>query len=182
MRSALKLLWTGLFGIVVLTACGDGSAEQPYSDARFWRVERDGTEPSFVLGTMHVTDPEVTALSSEIQQAFDGSQALAVELTMDAATQAKLARAMMTSDSGWMDRRLDERQRQLLSDAAEQYQIAVAQLRLLEPWAVAAMFSFPPSELQRQMGGEQPLDMRLMDRAEAASKKLIPLERIKEQL
>jgi len=182
MRTALRLLQTGLFAALMLTVCRDGSAQQFYGDARFWRVERDGVPPNFVLGTMHVTDPEVTALSPEITQAFEGSQALAVELTMDAATQETLAGAMMTSDLGWMDRRLDARQRELLSDVAGQYQIDIAQLGLLEPWAVAAMFSFPPSEVQRQMDGEQPLDMRLMDRAEAAGKKLIALERVEEQL
>lgn len=182
MRTVPGLLRTGLFAALMLTVCRDGSAQQPYSDARFWRVERDGVQASFVLGTMHVTDPEVTVLSPEIARAFDGSRALAVELTMDAATQAALAGVMMTSDLDWMDRRLDSRQRELLSDAAGQYQIDMGQLRMLEPWAVAAMFSFPPAELQRQMAGEQPLDMRLMDRAEAAGMKLIALEQVGEQI
>lgn len=182
MRTFLRLLRTGLLAGLMLTVCRDGSAQQPYSDARFWRVERDGVQANFILGTMHVTDPEVTALSPEITQAFDGSRALAVELTMDAATQATLAGAMMTSELDWMDRRLDDRQRQLLSDVAGQYQIEMAALRVLEPWAVAAMFSFPPSEVRRQMAGEQPLDMQLMDRAEEAGMKLIALEQVGEQI
>jgi uncharacterized protein len=131
---------------------------------------------------MHVTDPEVTALPPEVSRAFDGARALAVELTMDPATQIVLQGAAMTADVDWMDRRLDDRQRSLLADAAGQYQIPVANLRALAPWAVTAMFSFPRAELQRQMSGLQPLDMQLMDKAEAAGKRLIALERVEEQL
>jgi uncharacterized protein YbaP (TraB family) len=176
------VLRIGLLFVLALAGCGEKSPEQPYSDARLWRVERDGAEPSFILGTMHVTDPEITTLSAATEQAFDSSRTLAVELTMDATAQAKLAKAMIASDFAWMDRRLDERQRQLLRDVAGQYEIAVTQLRLLEPWAVAAMFSFPPAELQRQMSGEKPLDLQLMDRAKAAGKQLVALETVEEQL
>jgi uncharacterized protein YbaP (TraB family) len=176
------LLRVGLLAVLALAGCGDKPPEQPFSDARLWRIERDGAEPSFILGTMHVTDPDVTALSPAIEQAFDGSRTLVVELTMDAATQVKLAKAMIASDFAWMDRRLDERQRQLLTEVAGQYDIAVTQLRLLEPWAVAAMFSFPPAELQRQMSGTKPLDLQLMDKAKASGKKLVALETVEEQL
>ncbi|HEY7689836.1 MAG TPA: TraB/GumN family protein [Dongiaceae bacterium] len=182
MGSALNLLRTCLIAVVAFAAFRAEGADDLYNDARFWRVEREGTAPSFILGTMHVTDPAVTMLPPEVEQAFDGAQALAVELTMDPTTQATLARAMMTSDPAWMDRRLDDRQRKLLADAAGHYDLNVNQLRLLEPWAVATMFSFPPSELQRQISGEQPLDMRLMDRAEAAGKRLIALEQVEEQI
>jgi len=182
LRNGSTLLRVGLLAVLALAGCGDSSPDQPYGDARLWRIERDGAEPSFVLGTMHVTDPDVTALSPAIEQAFDGSRTLVVELTMDAATQAKLAKAMIASDFAWMDRRLDERQRQLLTEVAGQYDITVTQLRLLEPWAVAAMFSFPPAELQRQMSGTKPLDLQLMDKAKASGKNLIALEKVEEQL
>jgi uncharacterized protein len=182
LRNRSTLLRIGFFALLALAGCGEDSREQPYSDARLWRIERDGAEPSFILGTMHVTDPDVTTLSPAIEQAFDGAATLAVELTMDATTQAKLAKAMIASDFTWMDRRLDEQQRRLLADVAGQYDIAVTQLRLLEPWAVAAMFSFPPAELQRQMNGTKPLDFQLMDKAKASGKKLVALEKVEEQL
>ena len=182
LRNGLASLRIGVLTLLALAGCGEESRAQPYSDARLWRIERDGAEPSFILGTMHVTDPDVTALSPAIQQAFDSTETLAVELTMDAMTQAKLAKAMLASDFAWMDHRLDERQRRLLADVAGQYDIAVTQLRLLQPWAVAAMFSFPPAELQRQMNGSKPLDLQLMDKAKASGKKLIALEKVEEQL
>jgi uncharacterized protein YbaP (TraB family) len=181
MGIALNLLRTGLL-LLVLTSCRPAAAETPYSDARFWRIERDGAAPSFILGTMHVTDPEVTALSPEIKRAFDGSQALAVELTMDAATQAVLQGAMRSEDKHWMETRLNDRERNLLADAAGRYQMPLANLSILEPWAVAMMFSAPPQELLRQSQGLQPLDMQLMDRAEATGKRMIALEQVEEQL
>jgi uncharacterized protein YbaP (TraB family) len=182
MGSVLTSLRTGLLLLLVLAAGRAALADAPYSDARFWRIERTGTAPSFIFGTMHVTDPDVTELPPEVKRAFDGAQALAVELTMDPATQVVLQGAALTADVNWIDRRLDDRQRRLLADAAGQYQIPVANLRVLEPWAVTAMFSFPREELLRQMNGLQPLDMQLMDKAEASGKRLIALERVEEQL
>ena len=182
MRNRSTLVRIGFFALLALAGCDDDARGEPYSDARLWRIERDGVEPSFILGTMHVTDPDVTTLSPAIEQAFDGAGTLVVELSMDAMTQAKLAKAMIASDFTWMDRRLDEQQRRLLADVAGQYDIAVTQLRLLEPWAVAAMFSFPPAELQRQMNGTKPMDFQLMDKAKASGKKLVALEKVEEQL
>lgn len=182
MGSILTSLRTGLLLLLVLVSSRAALADAPYSDARFWRVERAGTAPSYIFGTMHVTDPDVTVLPPEVSRAFDGSQALAVELTMDPATQVVLQGAALTTDVNWIDRRLDDRQRRLLADAAGQYQIPVANLRALEPWAVTAMFSFPREELLRQMNGLQPLDMQLMDKAEASGKRLIALERVEEQI
>jgi hypothetical protein len=182
MGIALSQLRTGLLLLLVLICGRQATAEMPYDDARFWRIEREGAAPSFILGTMHVTDPEVTALSPEISRAFDGSRALVVELTMDAATQVVLQGAAVTADQHWMETRLNDRERSLLADAAGQYRIPVASLNMLEPWAVAAMFSYPPQELQRQMQGLKPLDLQLMDKAEAAGKQLIALERVEEQL
>ena len=94
MRNRSTLLRIGFFALLALAGCDDDARGEPYSDARLWRIERDGAEPSFILGTMHVTDPDVTTLSPAIEQAFDGAGTLAVELTMDATTQAKLAKAV----------------------------------------------------------------------------------------
>ena len=67
MGSVLTSLRTGLLLLMVLVSGRAALADAPYSDARFWRIDREGAEPSFILGTMHVTDPEVTALPPEVR-------------------------------------------------------------------------------------------------------------------
>ncbi len=42
----------------------------PYGQGRIWQVERPGGPPSYVFGTMHVTDPRVFELPEAVETAF----------------------------------------------------------------------------------------------------------------
>jgi hypothetical protein len=182
MSDFARCIRAGLIVAAALATADASAAELPFGDSRAWRVERDGAAPSFVLGTMHVTDPEVTAIPDGIRAAFDGSRVLAVELTMDAETMTRLSEAMVADDAGWVARDLTDEQRKMLHDTAVMYGIPPLSIVLFRPWALTAMFSFPPAEVQRQSQGLQPLDMQLMNRAEAAGMKLVALETVEEQL
>src|SRR5262245_55982060 len=35
-----------------------------------WKIETSGAEPSYLFGTMHMTDPRVTSLTPDAEQAF----------------------------------------------------------------------------------------------------------------
>ena len=50
------------------------------SDAVLWRIDGGDAEPSYLFGTMHTTDPSVTALSAKAEQAFLVSKQVAVEV------------------------------------------------------------------------------------------------------
>ena len=51
-------------------------------DALLWRIEgRDGTEPSYLLGTLHLPDPRVVDLSPKIRAAIAAVSTVALELT-----------------------------------------------------------------------------------------------------
>ena len=40
-----------------------------------------GQRPSYLFGTMHMTDPRVTALTPTAQKAFDGAGTVVIETT-----------------------------------------------------------------------------------------------------
>jgi len=51
----------------------------PYNEGRFWKVEGEGIEPSYVLGTFHISDPRVLDLPVEVENAFLASRTAAFE-------------------------------------------------------------------------------------------------------
>jgi uncharacterized protein YbaP (TraB family) len=46
-----------------------------------WKVETAGAAPSFLFGTMHMTDPRVTSLTPSAEQAFDQAETVVIETT-----------------------------------------------------------------------------------------------------
>ncbi|MBP0649800.1 TraB/GumN family protein, partial [Mycobacterium tuberculosis] len=55
--------------------------ETTNADATFWRIDRtDGSvAPSYLLGTIHLTDERITTLPPPVAKALDGARILAVE-------------------------------------------------------------------------------------------------------
>ncbi|WP_367717482.1 TraB/GumN family protein [Nitratireductor sp. GISD-1A_MAKvit] len=47
------------------------AAETPNGKGLLWRVEKEGVAPSYLFGTMHLSDPRVVAIPARARQAFD---------------------------------------------------------------------------------------------------------------
>lgn len=56
------------------------AAETPNGKGIFWKIERAGTEPSYLLGTMHITDPRVVSTPEGAWAPFDNADTVALEL------------------------------------------------------------------------------------------------------
>ena len=52
----------------------------PYSNALLWKIEAPGRAPSYVFGTMHISDKRVTTLPKPVQEALGGVNDLSLEL------------------------------------------------------------------------------------------------------
>ncbi|PDT36960.1 polysaccharide biosynthesis protein GumN [Rhizobium sp. M10] len=62
----------------------------PNGNAIFWKIEKSGVEPSWLLGTMHVSDPRVLDMPVGFYQAYGAVDTLTVELA-EVAEPEKLA-------------------------------------------------------------------------------------------
>ena len=157
-------------------------------DAILYRIERDGRAPSFLFGTMHMTDPRVTDLPAFARAAFEAAGTVVVETTeiLDpAAAQAALMErpelTMFTDDrriSDFLTGADEARLRRGLSERG----LHLALVDRMKPWLVAAMVALPECETARKRAGAEILDIALARRAVAAGKELVGLETIVEQL
>lgn len=147
-----------------------------------WRVESPGTAPSYILGTMHSTDPEVLDLPDPVRQAFAQADSLALELVMDEAVHAQLGAAMLLSDGRSLDAILGAERFAAVTAAGALYGLPPQALRLFEPWAAMTVFSVSPTEFKRNAAGAVPLDQALQLEAQRLGKPVHGLESVSEQI
>lgn len=72
--------WTCL--AFALAFCAGALAAEPFASGLFWRVSRANVPDSFVLGTIHIADPRVSAVPEDVRNALTRSRVLATELVL----------------------------------------------------------------------------------------------------
>ncbi len=153
-----------------------------------WKLEKNGVEPSFLFGTMHMTDPRVTQLPPVAQKAFDASDIVVIETT-DVLDQSKMMAAltaepelMMFTDATTLSSLLSPRDAAAVSKALDERGIPAASVAKMKPWMLSAMIALPACELARKASGLPVLDVKLAEDAKDAGKDLKGLESAADQL
>lgn len=153
-----------------------------------WKLEKEGRAPSFLFGTMHMTDPRVTSLPSAAQRAFDASQTVVIETTdvLDQgrmmASMMKKPELMMFTDDTTLPSLLSPEDAAVVDAALTKRGIPPASVAKMKPWILSAMAALPACETARKAAGAPVLDVKLAKDAEAEGKKLEGLETATEQL
>lgn len=152
------------------------STHQRFDRGLLWRVEKQGSEPSYVYGTVHLADKRVTTLPDIVKKQFDAARSFTMEIALDPSSIAELAARMVFSDG-----------RDLPAVAGEELfgkivprlaGIGVPQeiARRFKPWAVTLMLVMPPQD------PEEVLDQTLLRAARQQDKVLHYLETVDDQV
>lgn len=171
-----------------LAAAEAEAAKVPNGKGLLWKLEKQGVEPSYLFGTMHMTDPRVTSLTPEAQKAFDASKTVVIETT-DVVDQSKMMEAMakhpelmMFTDSTTLQSLLTPEQLSVVEKGLAARNIPIASVSKMKPWILAAMISLPACETARKATGAPVLDIKLAQDAQASGKALKGLESALDQL
>ena len=172
-----------LAGLLVSAPWSQPGQASDFDDALLWRIDAPDGGTSYLLGTMHVSDPRVIDnLAPQTLEAMDASHSAVFELVLGQQNQGALVQRMMLGDGQSLDEILGRSLFDQLKVIAQPYGMIPSALKYLQPWAVFLMMSVPPEETFRQARGQISLDALLQDRAEATGKRLLALETIDEQL
>jgi uncharacterized protein YbaP (TraB family) len=160
------------------------------ANAIFWRVEKAGTAPSYLFGTVHLTDERVHRLSPAVQAALDGARRLVLELddlSPDAMAQqiAKsphLVSLMMYTDGRRLDQLLGGADYAALSQALSRSGVPPQAVGAFRPWIVTVMLALSECEQHRMKAGLLFLDARLAKETEKRGLKAVGLETVASQL
>lgn len=162
------------------------AAEIENSHAVFWLIEREGIEPSYLLGTVHLTDDRVKRLPIAAELAFAKAEHVAVETFYDSEEDIQKVLEAMPPDSvsSTTDRLSDHLRGEefdrlvRLADAAE---ISRDEVDRLKPWVAEMLVRGPSCETRRIEQGELVLDAWLAGRALRRGVPLRKLETVTEQ-
>ncbi|WP_297322488.1 TraB/GumN family protein [uncultured Bartonella sp.] len=158
--------------------------------ARFWKVEKAGIKPSYLFGTMHVTDPDIVNLAEPVKLAFDHADRVILELREIADDSGKTIAGRLAGSDDFMTTKKGESFKDKLSPeeflrfkkALETQGLSYSLVANSKPWLIFMMLSVPACETRRQSSGYQALDAKIGQDAIKLGKPVIGLETIDEQL
>ena len=132
-----------------------------------WKIEKQGLPPSWLFGTIHMTDPRVTSLSPPAQTAFDGANTVVIETT-DILDQAKMMGQlaaepdlMMFTDGSTLTSKLSASEAAALEAGLSARGIPISSVAKMKPWMLIAMVALPACEMARKTAGVEVLDEKL---------------------
>ena len=141
-----------------------------------WEVTAPDGDVGHLLGTIHLSSPDVTNLSPQLRAVLDGSTRFGMEVLFDAPTLEGLGRSMWGGKADGLRAQVDDALYQRTVGLLAAYGIDEPTAGQLKPWAVYTTLSLPAE----QQG--PPLDLLLMQLAQQAGKDLFGVETLAEQL
>jgi len=164
------------------------ASKTPNGKGTFWKVEKDGKEPSWLLGTMHLADPRVVDMPKGAKEAFAKASTVIVEsdeITSEKKSGASLlARPDLTMflDGKSITDMLSPEDVAKLETGLRERGIPLNAVIKMKPWILSSFVALPACELARKAKGAEFLDMKLANDAVKEGKQLVGLETLVEQM
>ncbi|MBZ9675342.1 TraB/GumN family protein [Mesorhizobium sp. ES1-1] len=164
------------------------AAATPNGKGLLWKLEKPGETPSYLFGTMHMTDPRVTTLPPAARKAYDAAGTIVIETTEVLDEQKMMAALfkepdlMMFTDGTTLSSLLSADDAAAVNKALDSRGIPPATVAKMKPWMLSAMIALPACELARKAGGAPVLDVKLAEDAKASGKSVEGLETVADQL
>ncbi|HEX5934749.1 MAG TPA: TraB/GumN family protein [Pseudorhizobium sp.] len=157
-------------------------------EGTFWRIEREGTAPSYLLGTMHVADPRVLAMPAGAAEAHAKARMIVIEsdeiLDQKKAAAALFAKPELTmfTDGRSMESLLSADDLAVLEAGLKKRGLVLSAVSRMKPWMLAGFVAKPLCETDLTTEGVAFLDKKIALDAITAGKPVKGLETLAEQL
>jgi uncharacterized protein len=139
-----------------------------------WSISKEGLKKSYLFGTIHVSDKDVTTLPRVVDKALHDSEQFVMEALPDPEQMTAFSRTMFFHDgqllSNFVDAPVYEETKKILYA----YGLGSNAVSLMRPWAAFLLMNYPPDE------GEA-LDLVLLTLAKQNGASVAGLETLKEQ-
>lgn len=164
------------------------AAKMPNGQGIFWKVEKEGLKPSYLLGTMHVTDPRVLTMPKGAREAAAAADVVVIE-SDEILDEKKAAASLlmhpeltMFTDGKSVKDHLDAAELEKLEAGLKERGLALGAVARMKPWILASFVALPACELSRKAAGASFLDKQIAEDAVKAGKPVAGLETLVEQL
>lgn len=159
----------------------------PNTEAVLWKVEKPGVAPSFLFGTMHLSDPRIATLSPTVKDAIAHSKAVALEVAdlsdkAVAAAMAKTASLIIYTNGESLKTELSpgeyESVQHIIAKAGMPGELAAT----MKPWLVSMLLATSDCERKQLAAGRTVLDLQVAAEARKHGVAIKGLETIEDQL
>lgn len=155
--------------------------------AMLWKVARTGRAPSYLFGTVHLTDTRVREISDATRRALRSARSVLLEtsdVTPSATTRAliRAAKAAVYTDGRTLDALLTKEEFDQVKETMDRVGVPAKSAKLYRPWIISMMLSGSDCERRRIRDGEVVLDMALAQEARVHGIPITGLETADEQI
>lgn len=165
----------------------DEAKATPNGQGLLWKIVTPRRKPSYLFGTMHMSDERIINLPQTARQALDNADTVVIETT-DVLDRSIVTRAfaerpdliMFPEGESLMDH-LTEAEQAELGDWLKTKGVQLQSVIKMKPWMILSLVSVPDCEKVRQTQGKKILDILLAEEAKASGKQLVGLESMTEQ-
>lgn len=141
-----------------------------------WKIHRIGLTPSYLYGTIHLPDKEITTLARPVLDALDNAHSVTLEVKFNVNTFYEMSKAMNYSDGSTLKGKVGDELYDSAMQLLKTYGFNEDMAKTLKPWAAYLSLSMPPSK------GGIPVDMVILNRGKQFGAKIYGLETLDEQL
>ena len=164
------------------------ASEMPNHKGIFWKIEKNGLKPSYLFGTIHLSDPRVMALPEAVTKAYNDADRIVVEATditdPKAFLRVKLEQPELIqfTDGSTLQSHLPQDRLQEIDKKLEARGIILGAVSKMKPWIITSLLALPKCERQRKLEGADFLDEYLITEAQDQGRTVLGLENAVEQL
>ena len=174
----------------IISANMQAEADQTlYGKGLTWKIEKPGVAPSYLFGTIHMSDPRLLDFPAHVQKVLDESTTLALEVTEILEPEKLKAMASMVAkyttytDGTTLDDKLTEDQQNMIGNAVKaKMGLPWFVAKRMKPWVLMGTLSMPACELARKNAEKPVVDVKLGLIAKEQNKNIVGLETMESQL
>ena len=152
----------------------DSNSIVKFSDALLWKISKAGSSPSYVFGTMHVSDPGITNLPEAVKSALNNSDVFVMEALPTLEEILSFSQMMFYSDGTTLNDYLDDELFHRIAEILSTFQIPAEAVATMRPWAAFLTMNYPANNAM-------PLDLILFETAKRQGARTMGLETLSEQ-
>jgi uncharacterized protein YbaP (TraB family) len=165
----------------------DESRQTSNTDAMLWKIEKPGIAPSYLMGTMHLTDPRIAQLPDNAKDAIAHAKSVALEVadlsdTAVAAAMAKAQGLLVYTDGKTLKAQLSDDEFKKVQQVVTKAGMPEASAVVLKPWLISMLLATSDCERKQVASGAKVLDLKVEAEAQKDGLTVTGLETIEKQL
>lgn len=161
----------------------------PNGDGVFWKIEKTGIKPSWLLGTIHTTDAKVINLKANVSEHLNKADRVILELASIGLSNNDSNRFMIDhmelntySGGQTLEKETPPDKREQIKAILEGRGLSYDLLASIKPWFITTFLQSPDCERHRVTSGLPVLDVHISQIARKNGISVFGLETMEEQL